>query len=367
MRDLIRVEDLSREEIEGVLDLAREMEVLREMGSDLCKGRILATMFYEPSTRTRLSFESAMSRLGGSVLGFADPQATSFVKEETLADTVHMVCTYADLIAIRHPRAGAARLAAEHSSVPVINAGDDAHEHPTQTLTDLYTLRQLKGRLSGLAVGICGDLRYGRAAHSLAYGLAMFGARIVLIAPPGLEMPDEVLWRLTHRHHAAFECVAAPQDAVADLDVLYVNRLQKERLPADLDPEAVRRIASTYRVNGELMARARADCLILHPLPRVDELARELDDDPRAAYFRQSANGVPVRMALMSLLLRRVQRPGFAEKRVATHDIGQGCANPSCVARHEPRVRTLAEPLDAQTGLFACSYCGRFLTRASET
>jgi len=358
VRDLIGVDDLCRDDVESVLALAEKMVVLREMGSDLCKGKILATIFYEPSTRTRLSFESAMLRLGGEVLGFADPLTTSVAKDETLADTVHMVCNYADLIVIRHSLAGAPRLAAQHSTVPVVNAGDDAHQHPTQTLTDLFTIRQLCGDISSLTVGICGDLRFGRAAHSLAYGLALFGARMVLIAPRGLEMPEDVLWRLQHIYHANLTCAETPREVIRELDILYVNRLQKERLPKELDPKAVQEVARTYRVDPDLMALAKPNCYVLHPLPRVDELARELDDDPRAAFFRQSANGVPVRMALMAILLRRVDVPALrGVDRPVEEERTHRCVNPSCVVQHEPRVRPLVEVLDSTSGLRACHYC----------
>lgn len=363
MRDLIGVDDLTREDIESLLELAEKMVILREMGSDLCKGKILATLFYEPSTRTRLSFESAMLRLGGEVLGFADPSTTSVAKEETLADTIHMVCNYADLIVVRHSQAGAPQLAAQHSTVPVVNAGDDAHQHPTQTLTDLFTIRQLRGDLSSLTVGICGDLRFGRAAHSLAYGLAIFGTRMVLIAPRGLEMPEEVRWRLEHRYHADVSCAETPREVIHELDILYVNRLQKERLPKDLDAAGIREVARTYRVDADLMALAKPDCYVLHPLPRVDELARELDADPRAAFFRQSANGVPVRMALMVTLLRRLDQPVLrgVPRRPEEHR-DRRCQNPSCVVQFEPSARPLTELLDPATGLRSCYYCQRFLS-----
>lgn len=362
MRDLIGIDDLTRDDVEAILELAEKMVVLREMGSDLCKGKILATIFYEPSTRTRLSFESAMLRLGGEALGFADPQTTSVTKDETLADTMHMVSNYADIIVIRHSQAGAPRFAAQHSTVPIVNAGDDAHQHPTQTLTDLFTIRQLRGDVAELTVGICGDLRFGRAAHSLAYGLAMFGARIVLIAPRGLEMPEDVLWRLKNVYDANVAFSETPQEAIRELDILYVNRLQKERLPKDLDPKSVQEVARTYRVDPELMSLAKSDCFVLHPLPRVDEIARELDDDPRTAFFGQSANGVPVRMALMATLLHRVDRqPLVGVQRLVEEREAHVCENPSCVVQFEPRVKPLTEALDANVGLFACHYCQTIL------
>jgi aspartate carbamoyltransferase catalytic subunit len=362
VRDFIRIDDVTREEMERVFHLADDMEVMREMGSDLCKGRVLATLFYEPSTRTRLSFESAMFRLGGNVLGFADPQATSFAKAETLADTIQMVCNYADILVIRHFWAGAAKVATQQSRVPVINAGDNGNQHPTQTLTDLYTLWKTGRDLSSITVGVCGDLRFGRAAHSLVYGLAAFGINIVLIAPPGLDLPPEEAWRLEHVYGADVTCVEEPGEVIGDLDALYVNRLQTERLPKDLDPEEVQQIASRYRIDAELIRRAKSDCLVLHPLPRVDELARELDSDPRATYFEQSSNGVPIRMALMAMLMGRVDRPGFAGTQRAVDERAEHvCDAETCVTQHEPRLPVLTETVGGPSEKHACNYCGRFV------
>jgi len=362
VRDFIRIDDVTREEMERVFELANDMEVMREMGSDLCKGRILGTLFFEPSTRTRLSFESAMCRLGGSVLGFSDPAATSFAKDETLADTIQMVCNYADILVIRHFWAGAAKLAAQQSRVPVINAGDDGNQHPTQTLTDLYTLWKTGRDVSSMTVGVCGDLRFGRAAHSLVYGLAAFGVNIVLIAPPGLDLPPEEMWTLEHVYGADVTCVEEPSEVIGDLDVLYVNRLQKERLPKELDAKEVQRIASRYRIDAELIKSAKHDCIVLHPLPRVDELARELDSDPRAAYFGQSSNGVPVRMALMAMLMGRIDRPRFAgSQRTVTEHAQPVCRTETCVTRHEPRVPALTEAVAGAAEKHACNYCGRFV------
>ncbi len=363
MRDFIRIDDVTREEIETVFGLAHDMEVMREMGSDLCKGRILGTLFFEPSTRTRLSFESAMCRLGGSVLGFADPAATSFAKDETLADTIQMVCNYADILVIRHFWAGAAKVASQQSRVPVINAGDDGNQHPTQTLTDLYTLWKTGRDISSMTVGVCGDLRFGRAAHSLVLGLAIFDVNIVLIAPPGLDLPPEEAWRLEHEYNASVTLVEEPGDVIGDLDVLYVNRLQKERLPKDLDPVEVQRIASRYRIDAELIKRAKSDCLVLHPLPRVDELARELDSDPRATYFEQSSNGVPIRMALMAMLLGQVDRPALSgpSRETDTHS-ERVCHAETCVTNHEPRLHAVTEPVSGPSGRRACHYCGRFVS-----
>lgn len=362
MEHFIRIEDLTSGEMLRFFELARDMEIMREMGSDLCKGRILGAMFYEPSTRTRLSFESAMFRLGGNVLGFADPNSTSFSKKETLADTIHMLCNYADVLVIRHFWAGAARLAALHSTAPVVNAGDNANQHPTQTLTDLYTLWKAREDLSGMTVGVCGDLRFGRAAHSLVYGLAAFGVHIVLIAPEGLELPEEERWRLDQQYGAKVSLARHPGHVIEDLDAIYVNRLQKERLPDDLDAEEIQRIARQYRIDAALIARAKPTCLALHPLPRVDELARELDSDPRAVYFEQSSNGVPARMALLALALGRAPRNPFEPKKTETQThASRVCRSKTCVTAHEPDVPALTEMVGLTEPRRVCHYCGRFV------
>lgn len=362
MRDFIRIDDVTRDEMERVFELAHDMEVMREMGSDMCKGRILGTLFFEPSTRTRLSFESAMCRLGGNVLGFADPNATSFAKDETLADTIQMLGNYADVLVIRHFWAGAAKVASQQSRVPIINAGDNGNQHPTQTLTDLYTLWKTGRDLSSMTVGVCGDLRFGRAAHSLVYGLATCGVNIVLISPPGLDLPPEEMWVLEHVCRADVTCVEEPGEVIQDLDVLYVNRLQKERLPEDMDAAEIQKIAARYRIDAELIKRAKSDCIVLHPLPRVDELARELDSDPRAAYFGQSSNGVPVRMALLAMLMERVDRPGFGGvPRSVSERAEPVCHTETCVTQHEPRLPALTEALAGPSEKHACNYCGRFV------
>ena len=362
MESFVRIEDRTRDEMLRFFELARDMEIMREMGSDLCKGRILGAMFYEPSTRTRLSFESAMYRLGGNVLGFADPNSTSFAKEETLADTIHMLCNYADALVIRHFWAGAAQFASMHSTAPVINAGDDANQHPTQTLTDLYTLWKARRTLSGMTVGVCGDLRFGRAAHSLVYGLAAFDVNIILIAPDGLELPDEEMWRLEHAYGANVSRARRPGHVIEDLDALYVNRLQKERLPDELDAAEIQQIARQYRIDAALISRAKPTCMVLHPLPRVDELARELDGDPRAVYFEQSSNGVPVRMALLALALGRAPRNPFEPKTDDAQIHAEPvCRSKACVSAHEPDVPPLTETVGIGAVRRVCRFCGRFV------
>jgi aspartate carbamoyltransferase catalytic subunit len=301
MRHIVSIHDLSVEEIVDVLDRAEGMvEIARGKAvSESLKGRILASIFFEPSTRTRLSFEAAMKRLGGGVVGFAGTDATSVVKGETLADTIRMVSGYADAIVLRHPREGAARLATEFSDVPIINAGDGAGQHPTQTLLDLFTIRRETGRLSDLNISLVGDLRYGRTVHSLALALAKFGNTINLVSPQGLEMPGEVVGFLRDSGMFGTAC-HSPDEIIAQTDILYATRIQKERFP---DPIEYAKVAGMYRVDPALIARGKASMIIMHPLPRVNEIAHEVDSMPQARYFIQAFNGVPVRMALLSMLM----------------------------------------------------------------
>ena len=359
-RDLISPDDLSPDELTAILDLAAEME--RDAPGDLCAGKILATLFYEPSTRTRLSFESAMLRLGGRTLGFADAQTSSVAKGETIADTARIVQAYADIIVMRHPIEGAAKVAADYASVPVINAGDGGHMHPTQTILDLYTLKKLKGTLEGLVVGLCGDLKYGRTVHSLAPVLARLGAKLYCIAPPELAMPEECL----REARAAGAVLGETPDldaVIGHLDALYATRVQKERFPSS---EEYERVKGTYVVTAALLSRAKPDMLVLHPLPRVDEIAYEVDDDPRAAYFRQAANGVPVRMALIAALLglahdviapeARAPEPS-APGRARPQAAREACANPRCVTNHEHHLTPQFAPVPDEPRLVHCMYC----------
>ena len=300
-RNVVSIRDFSREEIEFVLDEADKMVPIArgdETNTDLA-GKLLATLFYEPSTRTRFSFESAMKRLGGSTIGFAEPSGTSFKKGETLADTIKMVEAYSDVIVLRHPQEGSARLAAEFSSKPVINAGDGAGQHPTQTLLDLFTIRSEKGKIGGNKIVFVGDLKYGRTVHSLASALAVFGVELSFVAPETLQMPKEVV-----DHVGACNGVVCSgtnlDEFIEDADVLYVTRIQKERFP---DEAEYQKVAGIYQVNSELLNKAKDDLIIMHPLPRVDEITPEVDSSPHARYFQQAFNGVPVRMALLKLVL----------------------------------------------------------------
>jgi aspartate carbamoyltransferase catalytic subunit len=301
MRHVISVQDFSVEEITGVLDRAEMMvDIARgEAASDALKGKVLACIFYEPSTRTRLSFETAMNRLGGGVIGFAGAEATSVVKGETLADTIRMVSAYADAVVLRHPREGAARLATEFSDVPILNAGDGAGQHPTQTMLDLFTIRMEMGRLEGLSISLVGDLRYGRTVHSLAIALAKFGNTINLVSPEGLEMPGEVVSYLQDTGMFGKSC-HSPEEVIEGTDILYATRIQKERFP---DPVEYEKVAGVYRVDPELVARGPEHMIVLHPLPRVKEITPEVDSLPQAKYFVQAFNAVPVRMALLSMVI----------------------------------------------------------------
>ena len=298
MDHVVTIQDLADDEIASILDRARELlPVARgEERSDALAGRILATCFFEPSTRTRLSFETAMHRLGGNIIGFADSRTTSHLKGETLADAVRMVAGYADAIVLRHPQEGSARLAAEISDVPVINGGDGAGQHPTQTLLDLFTIREELGCIDKLNIGLLGDLRYGRTVHSLAVALARFGNQLHFIAPKTLAMPGRVTETLPEgwSEHTELEGL------LPELDVLYVTRIQRERFP---DPEDYVRIAGAYQITLEVLREAKPQLRILHPLPRVDEIATEVDATDHAVYFQQAANGVPVRMALLESIL----------------------------------------------------------------
>jgi len=298
MKHVVSIEDLDNKNIMDLLKRASELLPVAKgkKKSDKLKGKILSTCFFEPSTRTRLSFESAMQRLGGSCIGFADPSATSHLKGETLSDAIRMVSGYSDAVVLRHPREGAAKLASEVSDVPIINGGDGAGQHPTQTLLDLFTIKEEIGKLENLKVGMLGDLRYGRTVHSLSQALDRFKTRLYFISPESLAMPEHVTDDLTNEWstHQSLE------EILGELDVLYVTRIQKERFP---DIEDYKRVAGAYRINSELLNGAKTKMRILHPLPRVDEISTDVDNTKHAAYFRQAFNGIPVRMALLEKLI----------------------------------------------------------------
>ena len=294
--DILSIRQFAPDDLRTLMDLVQRFENVRE---PLLRGKVLGALFFEPSTRTRLSFESAMTRLGGSCIGFADAQATSTTKGESLADTIRMAESYCDVIVIRHPREGAARLAAEVSGRPVVNGGDGSNQHPTQTLLDLYTIRRRCARLDGLKIGFLGDLKYGRAAHSLIQAVAMLGNELALIAPPTLRLSSRRIAELRDRKVPVRETENL-EDVIRDLDVLYVTRIQQERFG---DPLEYERVRNTYQVDPAAIEPARPTMIVMHPLPRVNEIHPSLDSSPQAAYFEQARNGVTVRKTLLALLL----------------------------------------------------------------
>ncbi|MBE7028248.1 MAG: aspartate carbamoyltransferase [Ruminococcaceae bacterium] len=301
MRHLIDIKDLSVREINEILDIADDMISNREKYSHVCNGKKLATLFFEPSTRTRLSFEAAMLELGGSVLGFSTAESSSATKGESVSDTVRTVGCYADIIAMRHPKEGAPMVASLKSPVPVINAGDGGHNHPTQTLTDLLTIRREKGKLSNLTVGMCGDLMFGRTVHSLVNALVRYdNINFVFISPDELKIPDYLKQEISNIEGVSFVETDCLEDAIGDLDILYMTRVQKERFFNEADYV---RLKDSYILDMQKLSLAKDDLAVLHPLPRVNEISREVDDDKRACYFKQVENGKIVRKALMMKLL----------------------------------------------------------------
>ena len=301
MRHLIDPMDLSVEEVDHLLVLAQDIIDNKEKYSEVCKGKKLATLFFEPSTRTRLSFEAAMMELGGNVLGFSSASSSSSTKGESVGDTVKIVNCYADIIAMRHYKEGAPMLASMKSDVPIINAGDGGHNHPTQTLADLLTIKREKGRLNNMTIGFCGDLMFGRTVHSLIKAMSRYeGIKFILISPDELKLPNYIRTEVIEKNNIPYEEISSLEDAIGSLDVLYMTRVQKERFFNEAD---YIRLKDTYILDKSKLALARPDLSILHPLPRVNEISVEVDDDPRACYFRQALNGKYVRMALIMDLL----------------------------------------------------------------
>ena len=301
MRHLMSPLDLSVEELDELLTLANDIEKNPQKYAHACEGKKLATCFYEPSTRTRLSFESAMLNLGGSVLGFSSADSSSAAKGESVSDTIRVISCFADICAMRHPKEGAPLVASSKSSIPVINAGDGGHQHPTQTLTDLLTIRSLKGRLDHLKIGLCGDLKFGRTVHSLIHALTRYpGVEFVLISPEELRVPDYIREDVLKKNNIPFKELERLEDALPELDILYMTRVQKERF---FNEEDYIRLRDSFILDKAKMAMAPEDMLVLHPLPRVNEIATEVDDDPRAVYFKQAKFAVYIRMALILRLL----------------------------------------------------------------
>lgn len=300
-RNLLDPMDFSTEEIDEIFNLAEEIIENPQKFSKVCEGKLLATLFFEPSTRTRLSFEAAMLRLGGQVLGFSDANSSSVSKGECTADTIRTVGCYADIIAMRHPKEGAARVAAMYSDIPVINAGDGGHQHPTQTLTDLLTIKSIKGEFSNHTIGICGDLKFGRTVHSLVKALSRYkNNKFVLISPEELKIPDYIKKEVLMKNNIEFIEVERLEEVIDNLDILYMTRVQRERF---FNEEDYLRLKDSYILNEEKMKMAKKDMIILHPLPRVNEISLSVDKDPRACYFRQAKYGMFARMALIAKLL----------------------------------------------------------------
>lgn len=301
MRHLLNPLDFSVEEIDRLLDLASDIKANPSKYSHVCDGKKLATLFYEPSTRTRLSFEAAMLNLGGRVLGFHSADSSSASKGESVADTIRVISCYADIAAMRHPKEGAPRVASQFSKIPVINAGDGGHQHPTQTLTDLLTIRTLKGRLSDMTVGLCGDLKFGRTVHSLINALVRYpNIKFILISPPELRVPSYIRKDVLEANNIEYQEIYNLDEALPGLDILYMTRVQRERF---FNEEDYIRLKDSYILTKKKMQLAKPDMFVLHPLPRVNEISVEVDDDPRAAYFKQVQYGVYVRMALIMTLL----------------------------------------------------------------
>ena len=348
-RHLIDLSDWPKESWESLIQLALEIEKDPRKFYGRMEGKILATLFYEPSTRTQNSFKSAMYRLGGQTLGFANPKDSSVAKGETLADTIRMMNGYADIIAIRHPQEGAAQTAAAYSRCPVINAGDGGHLHPTQTLTDLVTLVREKGRLDNLTVGICGDLKYGRTVHSLIKALTRFpNNRFILISTKELAIPAYVKTVLNSAG-CPYQEVQSLSEVIGDLDVLYMTRIQQERFASR---EEYERQKNVYVLDTEKMSLAKPDMRVLHPLPRIDEITPEVDDDPRAVYFKQAQNGVYTRMALILTLLEGTA-PEVTLFHGAPHN-SECCENPNCITNHE---FYLKKSYLETGGMLVCEYC----------
>jgi len=300
-KDIISIKDFSKKEIDYILERAKEMVPYArgEKYKNIFGGKVLSSLFFEPSTRTRLSFESAMNRLGGRIIGFADPTGTSLKKGESLADTIRMANAYSDAIVMRHPQEGAARLAAEFADVPVLNAGDGAGRHPTQCLLDLFTILTEKKRIGKNKIVLLGDLKYGRTVHSLAYALSLYGAELTFVSPQTLKMPKEVISECKDLGVEPTQ-TSSLEKAIKDADVLYATRIQKERFP---DAEEYNRVVGTYKIDNELLEQGNKNLIVMHPLPRVTEISPEVDSTNHAIYFKQAFNGVPVRMALLSLVI----------------------------------------------------------------
>ena len=355
MRSLNSILDLSVEELDDLIATAKDIAANPEKYRDSCKYKKLATLFYEPSTRTRLSFEAAMLELGGSVLGFSSANSSSASKGESMADTAKIISCYADIMAIRHPKDGAPFVASRNATVPVINAGDGMHNHPTQTLADLLTISREMGRLSDLTVGLCGDLKYGRTVHSLIEAMCRYeNIRFVLISPEELRLPGYVKYDVLEKSGFPYEEVASLEAAMPKLDVLYMTRIQRERFS---DPAVYERLKNSYILDPAKMALAKENMCVLHPLPRVNEISVAVDDDPRAAYFRQALNGKYMRMALILKLLKEAQENPAREPLRGELRYDLVCRNPRCISATEQELPQIFRLTDRAAGIHRCIYC----------
>lgn len=357
MKHLIDPTDLTKAELDEIISLALDIIADRPKYSEACKGKKLATLFYEPSTRTRLSFTSAMMELGGNVLGFSDAKNSSVSKGETCADTTKVISCFADIIAMRHFEEGAALVSAMNARVPVINAGDGSHSHPTQTLTDLLTIRRELGHIDDITIGFCGDLKFGRTVHSLIKALAQFkNVKVVLIAPEQLRLPDYMKHEVCELNGIRYKEVSTMEEVMPELDVLYMTRVQQERF---LDMDEFDRVKDCFVLNAEKLRPAKPGMRILHPLPRVNEISTDVDDDPRAAYFRQVENGKFVRMALILKLLQWKDDPSHIWKPMPDDTVAGKhiCRNPRCISNMEHSVTPLFRPDTANAGEWRCVYC----------
>ena len=356
MRSLNSILDLGVDELDELIATAKDIIAHPEAYWDRCAHKKLATLFFEPSTRTRLSFEAAMLELGGSVIGFSEASSSSASKGESVADTAKIVSCYADIIAMRHPKEGAPYVASQAASIPVINAGDGGHNHPTQTLADLLTISREMGRLDNLTIGLCGDLKYGRTVHSLIEAMSRYkGIQFVLISPEELKIPGFIRYNVFENQGIPYTEVSSLEEAMPDLDVLYMTRIQRERFD---DPWEYERLKDSYVLDTEKMKLAKEKMCVLHPLPRVNEISVKVDDDPRAAYFRQALNGKYMRMALILKLLDEAARNPAKEAIDTTGlEYDRVCRNPKCITQTEQELPQLFRCTDKAAGIHRCIYC----------
>ena len=356
MRSLISILDFSVEELASLIATAEDIAANPEKYHSACAHKTLATLFFEPSTRTRLSFEAAMLELGGTVLGFSEASSSSAAKGESMADTAKMISCYADITAIRHPKEGAPYVASRAATIPVINAGDGGHNHPTQTLADLLTISREMGRLNNLTIGLCGDLKYGRTVHSLIEAMSRYeGIRFVLISPKELKIPGFIRYNVLEKHGIPYEEVETMEEVIGSLDVLYMTRIQRERFD---EPSEYERLKNSYILDTAKMALAKEQMCVLHPLPRVNEISVAVDDDPRAAYFRQALNGKYMRMALILKLLEEAKADPQKEA-VDTTDLRYDltCCNPKCISQTEQELPQIFRTTDKAANIHRCIYC----------